>query len=306
MTESATGRTAWGARRVQAGALAMVALSTLAIAAVPSLAWLAYEGGSNTLTVSAIRSLATVAFAALAMAALGRPFAIARAPRLLGLGSGVCYAVMLYGFLGAVAFIPVNTTILIYYLHPPLVGLTAAWLGDEAIPARLLAALAVAFVGLGLAIGFSPQALNLPGLALAALATVTTVVVILGNGRAMRDADALSVIFYMMLGATLTLALPLLVTGDLALPRTVPGWLGLAGVAVGYTIGTVFFFLAFPLIGAVRATMVSNLEPLLGVLFAIALLGERITAVQWLGIALVLAAIVVAELRPGRTPGEVR
>jgi drug/metabolite transporter (DMT)-like permease len=292
-------------RRLQATALAMVVLSTVAIAIVPSFARLAYDGGSDTVTVVAVRSAVTVALTALAMAALHRPFAIARRPLLLSLGSGVCYAAMLYGFLGAVAFIPVNTTILIYYLHPLLVGLAAAWLGDEAIPRRLLAALAAAFVGLGLAVGFSPQALHLPGLALAALAAVTCVAVILVNGRAMRQAAVLAVVFYMMLGATLALALPLLVSG-VALPHTGLGWLGLGGVAAAYTAGTLFFFLAFPLIGAVRATMVSNLEPLLGVVFAILLVGERVTALQWLGIALVLAAIVVAELRPGGRPRDPR
>ena len=86
------------------------------------------------------------------MAILGRPFAIAPRPLLLSLGSGVCYAVMLYGFLGAVAFIPVNTTILIFYQHPPLVGRAVAWLGDEAIPYRLLGerVTAVQWVGIAL------------------------------------------------------------------------------------------------------------------------------------------------------------
>jgi hypothetical protein len=100
MTETGAGRTALDARRMQAVALGMVALSTIAIAAVPSLARLAYDGGSNTLTVVAARSVATAALTALAMAVLGRPFAIARRPLLISLGSGVCYAVMLYGFLG--------------------------------------------------------------------------------------------------------------------------------------------------------------------------------------------------------------
>ena len=41
--------------------------------------------------------------------------------------------------------------------------------------------------------------------------------------------------------------------------------------------------------------MISNLEPLLGILFAVALLGEALSLPQKLGIALVLGSIVAME-----------
>ena len=57
-----------------------------------------------------------------------------------------------------------------------------------------------------------------------------------------------------------------------------------------------------PMIGTVRATMISNLEPLLGILFAVVLLGEAISGLQMAGIAMVLSSIVAMELKqPIRT-----
>jgi drug/metabolite transporter (DMT)-like permease len=49
-------------------------------------------------------------------------------------------------------------------------------------------------------------------------------------------------------------------------------------------------------VGATRAAMVSNLEPVLGVLFAIVALGERVTLRQAIGIVIVLGSIFTMEL----------
>jgi len=175
-------------RRRELSGLALVVLSTVAIAIVPSFAKLAYDGGSNTLTVITARSIVSVALTWLAMVSLRHTVRIGRKPVLISLATGVCYGIMLYGYLGAVAFIPINMAILINFVHPLLVGLVVAVLGDEAISIRMIAALAAAFIGLGLAIGFSFGALNLAGVGLAALSTVTSVIVIIGNGRAVKEA----------------------------------------------------------------------------------------------------------------------
>ena len=109
----------------------LVIISTVAIATVPSFARLAYDGGSNTLTVITARSIlwyrshAPSSFSP-ADAAHWPEAAVPLHRR------GVCYAIMLYGFLGAVEFIPVNTVILIFFVHPVIVGLVAARLGNEA------------------------------------------------------------------------------------------------------------------------------------------------------------------------------
>ena len=88
-----------------------------------------------------------------------------------------------------------------------------------------------------------------------------------------------------------------------SLPAGVVGWLGLAGAGGGVTLGLVAFFAAFRFIGPVRATMLSNAEPLLGVLFAVVVLGERLTSLQWTGAALAVAALALFEVSPSRDAG---
>jgi drug/metabolite transporter (DMT)-like permease len=285
-------RAAAGRRALGTG---LVLLSTLAIAVVPSFAKLAYSGNSNTLTVLTARCIFTLVLTWLMMALCRQPLRIARTAILISLLTGVCYAVMLCGFIGAVAFIPVNTVILIYFIHPVLIGLLSAKLGDELLTPSMPLSLVAAFLGLALAVGGSVNELNLTGVALAFLAMATCIFVIIGSGRAAKTAGGLAVVFYMMLSATGTLAVLLTCFGDVALPATTTGWLGFAGVAVGSTVGTLAFFSAIPMIGTVRATMISNVEPLLGILSAVILLGEKISPLQVTGVAAVLASIVAME-----------
>ena len=56
-------------------------------------------------------------------------------------------------------------------------------------------------------------------------------------------------------------------------------------------------FGAIPLLGAVRAAMITNLEPVLGIAFAMLILGERMSPVQGTGIALVIASIFAMEMK---------
>ena len=284
-------------RRHQFVGAGLVVLSTAAIAIVPSFARLAYDGGSDTLTVIAGRSIVTAAVCFLVTALLGRPLRIPRRSLAISLGLGLLYAVHLYGLLGAVTWLPVNMVILIFFLHPLMIGVAAMATGREATSPLRLGALVAAVVGLALAVGFSVGDLSLFGVALASLAAVMAAVVITGSAVAMRDTDSLAVTSYMMLSAALCLSASSLVQGDVKLPMTGEGWLGFGGVALSHTIGTLTFFGAIPLLGAVRAAMITNLEPVLGILFAMLILGERLSPLQAAGIALVIASIFAMEMK---------
>jgi len=98
--------------------------------------------------------------------------------------------------------------------------------------------------------------------------------------------------------------------GIIAGALTPPGALGLAPVAVavtvgGYVLGFVFQFAALARSSAAVAGIAFCAEPVVAALASAAMLGERLTALQLVGCALVLAAIltnVVAEQRRARAP----
>ncbi|HKP22969.1 MAG TPA: DMT family transporter [Dongiaceae bacterium] len=286
---------AGSSRRPQLFGAFLVVLSAAAIAIVPTLARLAYDGGSDTLTVITSRSIVSAGACFLVMVALGRPFVIRGNALRISLALGVLYAVHLYGLLGAVSYLPVNVVILVFYLHPLMVGIIAILFGGERMSWGRFAALAAAIMGLGLAVGFSLGNLNWIGMALALTSAVLAAVVIIGGSHAMKSSDSLGVTCYMMVSAAASLVVICVIHGDLRLPVTLQGWTGFGGVAIAYTIGTVAFFAAIPLLGAVRAAMISNLEPVLGILFAMAVLGESVSPLQAIGIVLVIGSIFAME-----------
>ena len=290
----ANAKVSWDRRHQLFGTL-LVVLSAVAIAIVPTFARLAYDGGSDTLTLITSRSVATAVICPAVALLLGRPLMIARGVLRISLALGVLYAVHLYGLLGAVKYLPVNMVILIFYLHPLIVGIVAMLTGRETMLWKGLGTLAAALVGLCLAVGFSVGDLNLFGVALALMAAVIAGILIIGGSHAMKSCDSLAVTSYMMLSAAATLVALGVVQGSVQWPVTLTGWTGFGGVTIAYTIGTITFFAAIPFLGAVRAAMISNLEPVLGILFAMAVLGEAVTPLQGLGIVIVIASIFAME-----------
>ena len=286
-------------RQQQLVGAGMVVISTAAIAIVPTLAKLAYDGGTNTMTVIVGRSIFSALACFIVVAALRRSLNIPRRSLCLSLGLGVLYAVHLYCLLAAVLYLPVNMVVLIYFLHPLMIGLAAIATGRQTVSVVRLGARVGAIAGLCLAVGFSTDNLNQIGMWLAFAAAVIAAIVIVLSTIAMKDSDSLVVVTYMMIGAAVVLVIVSAARGGMVLPANSIGWIGFAGVAFAYTLGTLTFFGAIPLLGALRAAMITNLEPVLGVLFAVAILDERISLLQGVGIVLVIASIFAFERARG-------
>ncbi|MDH5558340.1 MAG: DMT family transporter, partial [Alphaproteobacteria bacterium] len=99
--------------------------------------------------------------------------------------------------------------------------------------------------------------------------------------------------------ASLTVA-AILAGPGFAFPDTPRGWAGFGFAGGLAALGFSLYFAVLPLIGAVRAAMLSNLEPVVAILAAVAFLGERPGITQFAGIGLVLAAIGALQLSDRR------
>jgi drug/metabolite transporter (DMT)-like permease len=213
----------------------------------------------------------------------------------MSLAMGPVYVLLSFGYLGAVAYIPVTLTILIYFLHPLLIGVFVRFIGHEAVSGIRIGALSLAVVGLGIAIGAKWFHLNPLGVGLAFMSAIACTVMIVGNSMTMKRADSIVVIFYMVLSATVILGAAHLVYGHFIWPNDLSGWIGFFGVGGSYTVGITLFFAAIPMIGAARASMLSNIEPLIGIVFSLLILGEHISSLQDAGMFLVFLSIFVME-----------
>ena len=259
----------------------------------------AYQGGSNPLTVVLFRTAAFVIVMGLAMLVLGRLAPLSRHALLGTLWMAVTLVVVSLGYQGSVAFIPVSLAALIFYSYPLLVGLVAVMGGRDRMTAGKAAALLAAFVGLALALSPGLDVLDWRGIALALAAALGMAVTIVFGGRAMRGEDPLLMSLYTNFWMLAALAVVVvMVTGGIALPATRLGVIGAAGVCLTYVIAYACWYLALNLVRPVRLAALFNIEPLVTLLVAWLALDERMSAIQFLGAALVLASILSVSLYP--------
>ncbi len=275
--------------------IALVVISTVAIGIVPTAAKLAYEAGSNTLTVATIRGVIAIVLIAGFILITNGTFHANRSAIKWSVISGLFYTLMSYGFLGSIAYIPVSLMVLIYFTHPVFIAIIAHWQGKAHLSLKKLTLAITVFMGLAIVLGPDLSSLNLIGIALAILASISVCGMILLNAKAQDGANSSLVNLYM---TSVTVVIFITITTIQTawdFPSNPLGWLGLIGAGSGLAVGLLTFFAAFRYIGPVRATMISNIEPLLGILFAIAILGERLDPGQWAGALLIVIALIMFE-----------
>jgi drug/metabolite transporter (DMT)-like permease len=279
----------------------LAALSGLAIAIGPNLARLAYDDGADVLAVMILRGLAMVVICAAILRMRGMPLLPGRSVAILCVLSGIAFTLMSYGYFSAVQFIPVGLAVVIYFVHPMLVTVIAHLRGITAMSLRHLVCGVVILGGLAICVGADPIALatgdGIVGLALALIAAIAVSAMILINAQAIPKSDPVTVNALMVAVTTLIFVSLALVPGSgFSLPSGPGGWSASAGVGISFTIGLLSFFYAVKMIGAVRATMITSLQPVFATLFAGVMLEEFLTGWQWLGIVVVVGALVMRDL----------
>jgi drug/metabolite transporter (DMT)-like permease len=253
--------------------------------------------GADVLTLSTFRSV----FSVVTIAAwfLIRPPKVPHTPRQrnIALAVGVLFAGIVFALFKAIELVEVPVAILTYFVYPLFTGIVGAMLGIDKISWRGAVAAVVAFLGLALMVGAHPGSLALAGLGFAIGAACCRTAVLLISRAALRDADPILITWYSMLSSTAIFVVISLCTWHWQGPQTGYGWFALVVVSITVTISVLALFISVIRIGPFRSALVMNLEPLLATILSAPLLGEVITPLQGLGGAVMLAALVVFQLR---------
>jgi drug/metabolite transporter (DMT)-like permease len=255
----------------------------------------AFEDGSNTLTVVALRGAVAAILMALLIGLRREGFVIDRAAWRWCLGCGLLQAVVVYGFIGSVASIPVSVAVLVFFTHPILVAVVAPWFGGERLTPRKALIAILILVGLALALGTEATMLDPYGLGLAVLASGAMAGMIFCVGRAQERATSTQVNLYATAASAMLIAVVATAGGGWAMPKGAEGWAGIMAAGAGIGIGLLAPLAAFHYLSVVRATMLSSIEPLVTIALAAAVLGERLSLQQWAGAMLVVGALVLFE-----------
>ena len=103
--------------------------------------------------------------------------------------------------------------------------------------------------------------------------------------------------------AILSLAVLLPLGQDITLPQTTTGWMAILSNGTFYMLGFWLFFEGCRIIGVTRASILTLVDPLFAAVIAILFLGQFLTFSEWIGFAIILGALLVFETQKSRETG---
>lgn len=280
----------------------MALCAALTFALNSTLARLAYDGGSDPISVLTARGLFAVAALFVFLRARGAVLAVPWRQRRVAYGIGVLVAAYSFFLFTAIGLMPVALAVLTFYSYPLLTGFGAWITGEDRLGWPAVVALVVAFIGLALALDVTGEGFNAAGSAWSIMAAVTVTAVIILSSRLTRGTDSRPMTLHMLVAATLTYGIACMLAGGFAAPTTAAGWSALAGVLLCYAVGVVAFFGAVATVGPTRATLVMNFEPVSALFLGAVALGQHLSLRQLFGAALVIGAVVMVRVWLGRRP----
>lgn len=203
-------------------------------------------------------------------------------------------------FVYAFTLVSASTVALVFGTLPILVSLFARLVGMERLGPRQWVAAVVSFVGVALvAVGASAGlSASIGGIALALLTAVTFAVYSVSIAPVVRRRSPLVVnAFTALAGAAMLVPASSVVLAGESWDAIEPlAWGALLYSAIAsIALGNLFWFSAIDRVGPGRAALFANLQPFLGALFAVAVLSERLSALQLGGGVVIAVGILLGR-----------
>ncbi len=199
-----------------------------------------------------------------------------------------------------VALTSVTTAVILLYAYPSIVTIASVSILSERLTAPKAVALPLTFVGCVLvaeAYDLVQLSLNLVGVLLGVYTAVAAAVYYLWGKKFLARYSANTIVLYM---AGLSVPGLVIIANPFALVHTSlssGAWLYILMVAVfPTTIGFVVSMVALKHIEASKASIVASIEPVAAALIAYVVVAELVSGVQWTGVVLVFAGVLLLRL----------
>ncbi len=276
----------------------MALVSATSFGLISTLARLYYDAGGTPLTLVAIRPVLAALCLAILAPRLGVKLTLPRAAIAPVAGISAGLLVISFCYLSAILFIPVGLAALLLYTYPLMVAGAVAFINKKPPPPRVAGAFILAFAGLALAIGPDFEALDLRGVVLALTAAGGAAAVFLLTPLSLRHMSVPDLTFHSNLWASLLIVPAVFILSGPVIPETSLGWTGFSAATLFYILAVMTQYAAIRYSGPAKAALLFNLEPLISIIAAAVILGERLSAAQFIGGGLVICALLIAGWKP--------
>ena len=210
--------------------------------------------------------------------------------QLIGMGA-LGYVGQSFSYLTAIKYASAGLVALLLYLYPMFVFILSVIVLHEKATWIKIVAILIALVGTTFTV--DPAGGQLPGILLAIAAALIYSIYIIVGTNVMKHVSAVqsSVIIFASAGTVYGI---LMSFNGVHLPSTNLGWVNILGIVLVATVIPVVTFLAgLERIGPTNAAMLSTLEPVVTVLLAAWIFGERLQSIALLGGGMILIAVIL-------------
>jgi drug/metabolite transporter (DMT)-like permease len=197
-------------------------------------------------------------------------------------------------------FIPAASVAFLFYTYPTWVALLAIVRRTEHVDGYKLAALTLSLAGIVTIVG-NPLATQLDprGIALALGAAVVYALLIPWLGKIQSGLKPAAATAWIALGAAICFVIGAVVTRATLFPPTTSLLVNAGALAlIATTIALTTFLSGLAVLGPVRASIVSTVEPFWTALLAGVVLGQQVGPRTWIGGAMIAAAMLVLQRKP--------
>ncbi|MFZ5857721.1 MAG: DMT family transporter [Chloroflexota bacterium] len=269
----------------------LIAISAASFGTLAIFGKFLYADGLDTFTLLFLRFLFAASVMTLILVLRREPLPRGRVlAQLIGMGA-LGYAGQSFSYLSAIKYASAGLVALLLYLYPMFVFILSVIFLREKVTWPKALALTLALIGAALTA--NPQGGQMLGIFYAILAAVIYSVYIIVGAGVMKQVSAIQSSLVIFTSAAAVYGTLTLVNGA-HFPQSSSGWWSLAGIVIVATVIPVATFLAgLERIGPTNASLLSTLEPVVTVLLAAWLFGERLEALAIIGGALILVAVVV-------------
>ncbi len=269
----------------------LIAISAASFGTLAIFGRYAYNDGMNIYTVLFLRFAISASFMTVILLLRKQHFPRGQIlAQLIGMGA-LGYVGQSFMYMTAINYASAGLVALLLYLYPFFVAILAIIFLREKITGVKITALILALVGTALTVG--PVSGQLIGALMAISAALIYSVYIIVGTNVMKHVSAVqsSTVIFASAGAVYGL---LTLVNGVQFPASSSGWLAMLGIIIISTIIPVVTFLAgLERIGPTNAAMLSTLEPVVTVLLAAWLFGDKLFPIFMLGGGLILSAVVI-------------
>ncbi|CEP67472.1 Drug/metabolite transporter [Moorella glycerini] len=290
--------------KIKLGTLAAL-ISGIAYGIAPVLAKIAYHSGLNVITVLLLRFLGVVLIIWLYKRIYwGDRKLSARMVVKLILFGALVYAGMSGLYMLSFTTIPASLACILLYLYPSFVAVSAAFLRMEKLTRQKGIALVLATLGLVLLLRSSFVRVNLAGIIYGIGAAMLYATYLIIGTNIMKKIEPIVVTMYIMMGATISYGLAGLVSRGILFDISLGNWVLMASIVIFTVFGLVFLWISVRLVGPVKASIISTVEAPVTMFLSALIFRERMTATQFLGSMMIIAAVIILQYSAAKEKDE--